>query len=245
MPAVVAWASGRVTSSALTNMLMVLTGMAPADPLPTMMALLRPTAVGKEIIYRLSRRAIVKGAGSCWWRLHVPATNYPYKVFQIVDPSLTLARKLQIVRDIFDSHPCCLGVFVADVQAWLKRAYGLELPGIFGVGDDVLPTRVDIVLELEDDDDDDVDVIGDDVFNSLSAGLTCVARVTPLATHIIEREHGVEHKQVQAAKSQGHATGAQQISAGHVIRRTRPIAPPLLFVCRMSNAQLCWSRLCP
>jgi hypothetical protein len=118
-----------------------------------------------------------------------------------------------------------LGVFVADVQAWLKRAHGLEAPGIFGVGDDVLPIRVDTVLELEDD----------DVFDSLSAGLTCVARVTPLATHIIEREHGVEHKQVQAAKSQGHATGAPQISAGHVIRRTRPIAPPLLFVCRMHS----------
>ncbi len=53
---------------------------------------------------------------------------------------------------------------------------------------------------------------------AMSRGLACTAKATPLAMHIIEREHGHTHKDIRASKQLGKALGPPDVSAIHVLR---------------------------
>ena len=54
--------------------------------------------------------------------------------------------------------------------------------------------------------------------SAVCRGLRCTAKATPLSMHIIEREHGHTRKDAEAARHLGHALGAPEVSAIHVLR---------------------------
>ena len=208
LPALAVWASGAITAPALRTMAEQMLGVDEAKVTVTVVALLSASADPERLerIYCVIRRAICKGAGELWWRLHLP-TEHEEKYFRLADPRLPPEHRTALFTELMATQ-CrhCLGTWWADLQEWAGQILD-ELGFEAALG---LVTR----------------------------GVTTTAKVTPLAMHIIEREHGHSHKDTRASRHLGRALGAPGLSAIHVLRGVRDQHSAALSAVARTGSQL-------
>ena len=197
IPPITTWASGKVTGKCLNKMAQVLLGTDDANAVVTIANVLGYVDVlgherERERMFCIVRRAQVKGASWCWWKCHMPATNLPISNFQIADPSLKGAATHHLLA--------------------IWKAMRTGRPCCLGVFNEDMKQWAEKRKARGDAESAIVDDVRD--------GMLCTARITPLATFTIEREHGETHKDTKAAKSLGNSLRAPDLSAIHVLRRS-------------------------
>jgi hypothetical protein len=191
VPAIAVWASGVPTGKALKWMAQIILERDEANAIQTISKLLAAT-VDQELVFIITRRACVKGAGQFWLLCHQPAIKFPVRAFLFADPTLGGADRDALLSEILcTSCKGCLGTYGADLQCWLRHRCQ-------AVG------RVRAIEEV-------------------SAGITCAAKVTPVAGHIVERFHGETHKDTRASKCLGASLGPVELSTTQILRRTKQL----------------------